>query len=174
MFTRRLLIVLAVATVILGCLALLVNGHRMPERVYSVADVDTAIAGDPGAWIGRTVLVRGELTVAPCVFSGYCRAYHLAIMEADQVPSSSSYVDHASAPDMQRVLLLAVEPRNTFAARLHGVPLLGALIPGPQRLHWQRPATYRVRLAAVPSSQCAAPRCFGAVLVGGAGPYVQD
>jgi hypothetical protein len=50
-------------------------------------------------------------------------------------------------------------------AVLRRLPLLGTLVLAPQVLHWGAPATYRIRLQAVPESICGISNCCKPLLL---------
>jgi hypothetical protein len=62
-------------------------------------------------------------------------------------------------------LPLAWGSADALLVFLRRLPLLGNLLPAPQRLHWGEVATYRVRVQAIPGSSCGSGACFEAVLL---------
>src|SRR5579883_1253687 len=57
---RRIVLGLAGVALAMG-LVLAVTHFTVPAPVYTVAQVQAGLARDPGAWVGRTMLVRGEV-----------------------------------------------------------------------------------------------------------------
>ena len=121
------------------------------DRVYTVPQVLAELARDPQAWSGRAVTVWG---VALRLLPG-CRATDWC--------ASGLYQPHTHRPGP--ILLLEPGPANPLVKRLRHVPLLALVAPQPQRLHWQRPATYHVVFQAVPNAICDAHPCINVLLV---------
>ncbi len=127
------------------------------ERVYTVSQVLAGLQRDPGAWVGRTALVRGTALhlLEGCVGGQWC--------------PSGLY-----APDTRRpgpILLLEPGPADPLIARLRRVPLLDSVVLRPQHLRSRTALVYRVSFRAVPHRSCDAHPCITAVLVDAAPPY---
>ena len=76
---------------------------------------------------------------------------------------SGLYQPHTRRPGP--ILLLEPGPANPLVVRWRHVPVLALVAPPPQRLHWQRPATYRLVFQAVPGTTCDGRPCINTVLV---------
>ena len=157
---RACVLVLAVSGPLLA-LAVLLSAMRPAERgpVYPVAEVRRHLARDPRAWVGRALLVRGE--VVPCLAmpsaeNGPCAAL---APSGRQSPSPTPW---RAAIDPLPVVHGGLDP---VLGRLRRLPLLGTLLPAPQVLRWGAVATYRVRLRAIPQSICGTGVCYEAVLL---------
>lgn len=127
--------------------------------VYGVATIRAHLARDPGRWVGRTLLVRGE--VVPCLAmpsaaNGPCRA----LAPSGWQPPSPTPWRAAIEP-----LPMVHGGLDPFVGRLRRLPLLDALLPAPQVLRWGAVATYWVRLRAVAASICGTGACYEAVLL---------
>ncbi len=128
------------------------------ERVYTVSQVLAGLQRDPGAWVGRTALVRGA---AFQLLEG-CRG--------GQWCPSGLYT-----PDTRRpgpILLLEPGPADSLITRLRRIPLLDRVAPRPQHLRSRTAIVYRVIFQAVPHRSCDAHPCITAVLVDAAPPYL--
>jgi len=136
---------------IIACLlvATMVVGDR--GSVYRVSQVAAALDHDPGAWVGRTVLVRGVAfqLVKGCGVRQWC--------------AQGLYEPGARRPGP--ILLLEPGQADPFVARLRRVPILGGLAPPAQHLRGQVVAVYRVRFQVVPYASCDAHPCVTALLV---------
>ena len=121
------------------------------DRVYTVPQVLAGLARDPQAWSGRAATVWG--TALPLLPG--CSSAHWCV--------SGLYQPHARRPGP--ILLLEPGPANPLVVRLRRVPLVSVVVPQPQWLRWQRPATYHVMFQTVPGTTCDAGPCINAVLV---------
>ena len=132
-----------------GILALVIAGSR--DRVYTVPQVLWGLGHHPSAWVGRMALVWGTaLQVVPgCPSHQWC--------------PTGLYKPHTPRPGP--ILLLEPGPADPLAARLRQVPLVNRVLPPPQRLRWQTPATYRLLFQAVPNTTCDGLPCVNACLV---------
>jgi hypothetical protein len=120
---------------VLGALNPLRTGGWGP--VYSVAAVKQHLAQNPNGWSGRTVLVRAR-----------------AIQERfwappDRLVTSIALVDPTATTSIGSLSLQWSQPDLLLAA-LRRLPLLGHLVPPPQRPHWDGLAVYRLQLCAPP------------------------
>ena len=124
------------------------NGAASP--IYTVASLHAKLAGNPTAWYGRTVRVRGtvySLNSATCPSgSDWCG---IVLMD----PNSSGPL----------VPWLEPGPASALPRLLRHIPLLSPLAPQPQALHWNAPATYRVQLQ--PSTHCLVTSCYQGLLL---------
>ena len=156
---KRLFLVLLALVIAAGGAGLIgVARSRAPlDRVYTVAQVRAALARNPRAWVGRTVLVRGTMVVMAfaCLYSGdgfKCGALQWKELDPE-------------APGPQP-LILASAPASPLLALVHRLPLVGPLVPWPQPLR-EGPGVYRLQLRA--PSHCpfpsANPSCASALLL---------
>lgn len=103
--------------------------------VYTVAAVEQHLARNPMGWAGRTVLVRAR-----------------AILVRDWVPPDSLVAridlgDPAPATSTVSLSLQWGRP-DPLLATLRRLPLMGRLVPPPQRPHWDGLAVYRLQMCA--------------------------
>jgi hypothetical protein len=133
------------------------NGDAGP--VYSIAMVRAQLARDPDRWVGRTILVRGE--VVPCVampiaVNGRCAA----LAPRDWQPSSPT--PWRTTIDPLPIVHAGLDP---FLTPLRRLPLLRDMLPTPQVLQWGAVTIYRVRLRASANSICGTGACYEALLL---------
>lgn len=121
------------------------------DQIYTVPQIVAGLSGNPYAWIGRTVLVRGTAgeLVPPCPSGSWCPTLLFA----------------GDRPTPGQILLLEPGPASPLLAPLRRVPLVGRVIPAAQRLRWYAPATYRILFQAVPGTTCDSLPCVNALLV---------
>jgi hypothetical protein len=121
------------------------------ERVYTVPQVLAGLGRNPQAWSGRVVTVEGTaLQLLPrCPSGRWC--------------ASGLYEPYTRRPGP--ILLLEPGPANPLVVRLRHVPLVSVVVPQPQWLRWQSPATYHVMFQTVPGTTCDGGPCINAVLV---------
>lgn len=184
-------IVLGITGVVLVAgLALVATRFTTPAPVYTVAQVQAGLARDPGAWTGRTVLVRGEvdggwfgfrllntrigtkLTGGPMtvvvrhIMSSLLKARRAvtATIAPAIVPivSPALSLSDTAAPVSTKRLPLILGAPNPMLAWLRRLPLVGAAMPRPQLLHWGESGVYRVTIQAAPSQSCGARVCYQA------------
>jgi hypothetical protein len=142
--------------------ALAVMRHGDPGQVYAVVQVQAGFAHRPGAWVGRTILVRGEVVAClavPSADNGRCAG----LAPPDWQPSSPT--PWRAAIDPMALVPAEIDPFRTLLRRL---PLLGAFLPAPPILHWGAVTTYRVRLQAAVNNGCGTGACVEAILLGSA------
>jgi len=131
--------------------------------VYSVEDVQVGLQRNAGAWIGRTVLIRGQdvemgITCASSSKTCYRLPGKPDLLVASPDPRTWTRVSRVTPPlvlirrDGARVPVET--PPSAVAVRLSHLPFLGALIPASLL---ERGAVYRVRLRA--PSQCTLSPC---------------
>jgi hypothetical protein len=152
------LLALALAAALIRWVAV-VGGHTDRGQVYSVATLRAYLAHDPRRWVGRALLVRGE--VVPCVAMPAAEDGPCAALTPSgwQPPSPTPW---RAAVDPLPVVHAGLDP---FLGRLRRLPLLGGLLPAPQVLRWGAVGTYRVRLRASANSICGTGVCYEALLL---------
>ncbi len=94
---RRVVSTVALVTLVLACgggIIVAAPGHA--ESVYTVADARVGLAHQPRLWVGRTILVRGRLTIVGC--TGKC------------LSSTAVLADPADVGQRLRVTWVAVNP----------------------------------------------------------------
>jgi hypothetical protein len=130
------------------------SGGADQGTVYSVAAMDANLARDPGAWLGRTIQLRGEMLPCrpiPSLSGAPCNVLRAGAEPEDGfIPSAAPTV--AALP----IARTGLDPWRTVLRR---APLLGRLIPAPQVPRWGVVATYTVRLMAVPNVFCGMNEC---------------
>ena len=143
---------------LVGALVLTVGdtgGPRGQGPVYTVAQVEAELAGQPERWLGRTVRLRAIADPCP-MWGSPSMGLHCLNAQPVLVDQEGSRADS---------LPLTWRQQGALLASLRGVPLLGKLVPAPQVLGWEARATYRVRLRAAPATNCGYLRCYEAVLL---------
>jgi hypothetical protein len=144
---------------------LLWTGHTMvtattAQAVYGVAAARAHLAQDPAHWLGRTILLRGQIVpclAMPSAENGACTA--LA-----PVPAEARRGDHAASTTLDP-LPLAATGLNPFLASLEHLPLLAGLLPAPHLPPWGTIGIYSIQLRAAPTGSCASPPCYEALLL---------
>lgn len=136
---------------LLSCIILLAVVSARPDPIYTVPQVLAGLNSNPAAWIGRTALVQGSaLSIVPsCGLRHWC--------------PSGLYAPKTPRPGP--ILLLEPGPADPLIERLRHLPLLGTIVPRPQRMREQTPAVYRLRFQAVPHVTCDNGPCVTALLV---------
>ena len=161
MFRPRLVLpaLLIVAVVIALTAALLVGRAAAPgEPVYTVAQVTAGLAHRPGAWVGRTALVRG--VAVPIAGSSCPMAY----------PSCGGMMleDSTASCSVSNVCLVITDRAPSADgpwAFLRRLPVIGRVIPASSSaVPWGRPTTYRLQLYPHPYDLCTLP-CMGVRLI---------
>ncbi len=105
-----------------------------PMVVYPVGSVQTAVARDPTAWLGRTVLVRSVITIDA---TALCRT--AACADTRPVLVDPGAVATSGLP-------LGPGPPSPLWALLRSLPLVRTLAPLRPIPRWGRVAVYRLRL----------------------------
>ncbi len=109
---RRVVSAVALVALVLafgGGIVVAARGHA--ESVYTVADAQAGLAHQPRRWVGRTILVRGRLTIVGC--TGRC------------LSSTAVLSDPADVGQRLRVTWGAVNP---VLALFLTVPVVGPVI----------------------------------------------
>jgi len=122
--------------------------------VYSMADLRERLAAQPASWVGRIVVVRA--IAEPCPWWDesaclqHCASRPLMLFGAP-----------AEAPtDPLPLVRAAPQPLWSF---LHGLPVIGDLLPRSSTVPLLVPARFRVRLLAPPIRACTG--CYEALLL---------
>jgi hypothetical protein len=154
---HRLILLLGLSGLVLAaCYAMLTQLRHLEDgRVYTLPELQAYLEQQPEPWLGRPLRVWALAQPCPVWGSPYS-SVHCARMQPELVDPDSSAL---GSP-----LLLAGEPDDPVHGLLRGLPLIGQLLP-VQRLHWERPAVYRVRLRAQSGGACIGPSCYLAVLL---------
>jgi len=182
-------IIIAVLLVMVAGVTTAVVGRLLPsERVYSVAELSSDVHQNPRQWVGRTVLVRGQVVgvgqiqgmsmwetwscrgqAFPCYEPG--PVDHLLVMdalEASHYNVTTIDVGRRHAGLVLQAPTLPASATDALVTFLRSLPGIGRLIPVPPPLQ-ARVLTYRVRVLS-PLSTCATPRspqiCDDAVVLG--------
>jgi hypothetical protein len=117
--------------------------------VYSVAVVRAHLEHNPRAWVGRVVRVQGVVATLGC-----------QIWPSPEGTVCLAWGQGLASPRGTAILPLTEEAPNRLLTLLRGVPVLGALVPASEALHWGAMATYRVQLRAVPTGSCVFLPCY--------------
>lgn len=118
--------------------------------VYSVAELQERVGGDPQPWMGRTVRVRGTIMYQHVRLSPFIWTTHLVLTDTNAANRTSD-------------VPLIQGPTDAMVAFLRRLPLIDQLLPEPPLRPWNTPAVYRLQLEAHPSRLC--PTCYQAVLL---------
>jgi hypothetical protein len=161
--TGRLLALVPAAAALVA--VLLWTGHTKmtattARAVYSLVAARTHLEQDPAHWLGRTILVRGE--VVPCL--AMPSAENGAWTALAPAPVDARRGD-AVGPATSDPLPLRAAGLNPFLASLRELPLLDELLPAPQLPTWGTIGIYRIRVGAVSASTCPSPPCYQALLL---------
>jgi len=151
----RLVALLGLLPALVLMIAALADGAGR-RSVYSVVEVQSRLAHDPKAWVGRTVLVRG--LIERCVASRSVRARQPCDKWPAVLVDPGSFGVSAPLPLMWGSL-------DPLLAFLRELPLVSWLVVPPQAPHWWTLATYRVQLRAAPQDLCSAGACYEALLL---------
>jgi len=123
---RRVVSTVALVTLVLAVgIAIVVAAPGHMESVYTVANAQVGLAHHARLWVGRTILVRGRLTILGC--TGKC------------LSSTAILSDPAGIGQRLRVTWVAVNP---VLALFLNVPVVGPVIR--QRIGGV--GVYRIRL----------------------------
>lgn len=139
-----LLIACVIAAFITSAVTHFISGN---DYVYTVTNLQVAIAKMPEGWDGRTVSIRGSVmtyrSLCPLGSRACSTGHTLHLLTADQkglmVPS----------------FLLVAGPSNQVFMFLRRLPLLGGWVPEPQRLQGAIPITYHVQVRSMHGNGCA-------------------
>lgn len=138
--------------------------------VYAPSAVIAGMARWPAAWLGRTLLVQGEVIPGnAATFSVYCARSR----PCPNVPNSTAALwngglgDGADAMARDEVLPLVIAPEDPLLSLLRRVPLVRSHIPRPQRLDILHMETYRVKLQTAPCAFPPGQTCYEVVLLDG-------
>jgi hypothetical protein len=132
--------------------ALAARGLLAGGPVYPVGALEQRLVHHPGEWFGRTVLVQGRVVLDRTWSAPDSIVTRIELMDAHALPGAPA-------------LSLRWGGADPFIGAWRRTPVLGRLALLPQTVRWGTPATYRVRLAAAPSSACTGAPCFEAVLL---------
>lgn len=123
--------------------------------VYSLAQIQARLAEQPWRWLGRTLRLRALAQPCPTWGSPH-DPLHCATWQPVLVDPDGAALDPP--------LPLATGPGDPLLDRLRELPLVGQLLPA-QRLVWEQPEAYRVRLVMRASRTCSAAPCYEALLL---------
>jgi hypothetical protein len=172
---RRFLFILLGLVLTSGLGSALIGFSTSSPQAYSIAEVQAALQHHPGAWAGRTILVRGWPAgfagrgCAPAAWGMACRRYTAIYLAS--VPGDGTLPGNGPSTE----LTISLQP-GTRQAEIDSFtttgPLRGLLIV----LHNQLPALFpwsgssTVRLRVAPPQSCAAqnttiPTCSVGVLL---------
>lgn len=184
----RRIILIASVIVLAGGVAFAATRATAPATVYTVSQVRAGLAHDPGAWLGRVVLVRGALAAGWFAYAplgtgrGAGQAFvttllqrraavssappHSAPLPSTPPPSLFSFANttltlsDSGAPLTTNRLPLVLGAPNSVLAWLRRLPLVGHAMPGPQIVQWGRAGVYRVVVQSAPRQSCATGACY--------------
>jgi hypothetical protein len=152
-----------VTVVSLLVVLILVAGLRLQARetsvstgqVYSLAQIQAHLAQQPGQWLGRTV--RLFALAQPCPTWGspsnplHCASWQPELGDPDDMT-------------LDPPLRLAAGPSDPLLDLLGRLLVVRQLLP-LQRLVWERPVAYRVRLGVQATRPCIASSCYEVLLL---------
>jgi hypothetical protein len=138
------------------CVGMLLRhtGDAPAGPVYTLSELQARLA-QPDLWLGRTLRVWALAQPCP-TWGSPLSPLHCANWQPQLVDPHDGTLDPP--------LPLAGEPGDPLLGLLRGLPVVEHLLP-VQRLQWERPVTYRVRLRAGPAGPCIALTCYEAVLL---------
>jgi hypothetical protein len=127
------------------------RGGAQAGRVYSVGAVVAALQHHPVGWAGQTIQLHA--VAWPCLgwATGPCQA-------------ATPVLTDPGAGGSPAMLALAGPRPGSLLTLLRSMPLVNGLLPAPQVARWGKPATYRVRILAVPAAACTLAPCYQALL----------
>ena len=170
-----------IALLLLGltlCVAVVVVGRVVAgESVYTLAEVQQGRLRQPGMWVGRTLLVRGQfVTVSTAVCPVGTTTRCLRVLHWDEIRPSTVRGPMRPGTALPRLIVVRAPgvtgrvPVNLSTLVLAGfeiasrIPLVGQLVPASVA---NQGVVYRVRL--LPVRRCAGPPiakpCAEAVLL---------
>ncbi len=129
-----------------------------PPPQYTVRQVQAFVARQPGRWVGRTVLVQGQLGVYPCVVA-QCRGQGVQFFILP--PTSAGTLASGPSAIVQRrffaarPLLLATSSPDPVRSFIQNLPITRR----PNSAKWRPP--YRVQLL----QPCITARCVDGLLL---------
>jgi hypothetical protein len=130
-------------------LALAVTGPRAmggDGPVYPIAAMQDNLTYDPGAWVGRTVVLRA--IALPCPWWGATARLQRCGGRPLVLVATPTDAPNAPLP----LVRPAPQPLLSF---LSGLPVFGDLLPRSPAVPVGAPARFRVRLVALPAGACA-------------------
>ena len=113
-------------------------GAALLGPVYTVAQLQQAVARDPDGWAGRQVLVQGQIVT-----------YH-TWSPPDSIVTRLALVDPGRSDSILPLFLQWGSP-DPLLASWRRLPVVGRLVPPPQRPQWGTLAVYRIQLPSRPS-----------------------
>ena len=155
-YMRRIAIIVAGLCLLSG-LGLSTLHNAGDAKIYSVPALRAAMAADPAALVGHTVLVRGA------IIGGWCPA------TASCVFGRPTLVD-ASQGFARGWLPVAIGRADGLLALVRRIPLLSRIVPGPQQVRWGATRVYRVELRFATGYTCGTSSCYDALLLDAALP----
>ena len=117
---------------VLGTLSAALRGP-----VYTVAQLQRAVARDPDGWDGRQVLVQGRAALYRTWSPPDSIVTRLALVDPGRADSTVSLSLQWGSPD-------------PLLASWRRLPVVGRLVPPPQRPQWGTLAVYRIQLHGQP------------------------
>ena len=158
----------AIAVAVLAALALsavvvaAIQSRQLSVPVYTPGQVKAGLSQNPGAWVGRTVLVRGtlidvglefphapNLQPAPLVLAPPIPPRHLLGLS----PTFSATLIYVMSLKAGEVLVLQRVQPDSVISLLRNLPLAGRLFPPAKHVNTFSPAVYRVQILA-PNPSC--------------------
>jgi hypothetical protein len=130
---------------------LILGAQPAGRQVYTVAQVQAGLLRNPAAWTDRTLWLRGTAVDSPCP-PGFSICGPKAFFVDDDGP----------APVFDQ-LPLDLHGDETAVAVLRRVPWLRNLLPRAPAIEWDMPATYFVRVQALPCAPIST-ACYEAVV----------
>ncbi len=135
-----------------------VLSHIWPqrERIYSVATVVQGLAWHPAVWAGRTLLVRATVIDTRQLVPS---APNARVVMTPPLPAQDSHTTTlgdrtltAQMASQGQTLTLVTRPPAGLLVALRRLPVVGVLVPPPQRGSTFSSGLYRVQLAGAAQS----------------------
>jgi hypothetical protein len=121
-----------------------------PDRSYTVAEVVAGLAQQPRLWEGRTVWVRATVIDLRQQFPSAPTTWVILTPPLPSLSPSMTLAERFIEADSTRpgaMLVLQTRAPDTALSLLRQVPILGRLVPPPQRGSTFSSGVYQVHLA---------------------------
>lgn len=175
--------VVGLVVAVVGIVSIAVAGGDGHNIVYTLAAVQVGRTQHPRAWAGRSVLVRGRITVAYALQSRRgviwwlptdCAAVSACLSDRQiraVVPRGADLhlilrSEGVLVPGRSALLVLSPPPPDARFAALARLPLIGRLLPRPSDARWGAATIYRIRVLPAHPASCQPLACDDGQLLG--------